>query len=284
MRFRLRKQKTKDQRQDRHKQPESETRHLLKMTDSKVIEVTLVTGAASGIGRECALELAENGANLLLWDIAENNLQEREQELRAVSLSIQIHTMKVDVSDHSACLQAIAAAHAKGLLVKHVIAAAGLVRFNSLLSENISDAALVMAVNYNGIVNTMAAVHADLIECQGNAVLIGSTESYTGGASLHAYAASKHAVLGYGRSAAMELGPKGVRVNTICPGIVRTAMYNPEAMGPAAIEMDKQLQSRIPLKRICEPREVAKVARFLLSKDASYITGAAIVVDGGMTV
>lgn len=245
---------------------------------------TIVTGAGSGIGWHSALEMAKRGSDVVLWDVDTGALDRLEQEIRLAAAHVRVTSTRVDVSDHEACLQAAEAARSNGFDIKHVIASAGIVRFNSLLNENRADANLVFQVNYFGVVNTMEAFHADLVKNRGSAVLIGSTESYSGGAPLHAYASSKHAVLGYGRSTAMELGPHGVRVNTICPGIVRTGMYNEDDMGPEAQEMNKAMQARIPLRRICEPQEIAKTAAFLLSDDASYITGASIVADGGMTV
>lgn len=114
-------------------------------------------------------------------------------------------------------------------------------------------------------------------------VLRGSTESFKDGAPIHGYCASKHAALGFARAAALQLGPLGVRINTICPGTIWTPLYDPESQGPAAVAMDKELRARTPLRRMGGPDEVAKVAKFLLNEDASYIAGTTIVVDGGLT-
>lgn len=137
-------------------------------------------------------------------------------------------------------------------------------------------------MNFDGVANTLRLFASDMVSQKGAMVVIGSTESLNGGGSISTYCSTKHAVLGLARSAAIELGPHGARVNTICPGTIRTPMYVPEAMGPEAIQMDKELTKRTPLQRHGKADEVAAVARFLLSTEASYINGAAIVADGGL--
>ncbi|KIW77169.1 hypothetical protein Z517_09615 [Fonsecaea pedrosoi CBS 271.37] len=244
---------------------------------------TLITGAASGMGQCCAVDLARKGDNLVLWDVNVEGLQTTVQLCLAESPGCKISTARVDVSDRDGVTKAFEDIKTAGLSVTKVAAVSGIVRFNSLLNPQFEDADRVMQVNYQGVVNTMQVACQDLIQHKGAAVMIGSTESIIGGAPLHSYCASKHALLGFCRSAAIELGPHGVRVNIVSPGSIKTPMYQPEKLGPAAVEMDRAMQARTPLRRLGKPEEIAKVVSFLLSDDASYMTGSNVVVDGGVT-
>ena len=111
-------------------------------------------------------------------------------------------------------------------------------------------------------------------------VLISSIEGLVGHSWLAAYCASKAGLIGLTRSAALALGPEGIRVNAVCPGAVDTELLAPLLAMPGARE---QLESVTPLGRVAQPEEIASVIRFLLSDDARFVTGATIVVDGGMT-
>jgi NAD(P)-dependent dehydrogenase (short-subunit alcohol dehydrogenase family) len=109
---------------------------------------------------------------------------------------------------------------------------------------------------------------------------IASVEALIGNGMIPAYCASKAGLLGLTRSLAHRLGLEGIRVNAVCPGAVDTPMLAPVL---AIEEARKELTKRIPLRRVAEPADIARVVRFLLSDDAAYVHGAAIVVDGGMT-
>lgn len=253
------------------------------MAVNNALEACVITGAASGMGREIAIEAAKIGRHLVLWDVNEEGLLETASRVKKADSSVKVITEKVDVSSAEACLKAAEEAHSQGFVARYVAAAAGIIGFESLTQEDTKNAERIMQVNYFGTVNVMRTFHKDLAQTRGSAVLFGSTESYLGGHIFHAYASSKHAILGYARSSAAELGPLGVRVNCLCPGITRTGMYIPEQLGEEAVRQDKELQAKIPLRRICEPQEIANVVLFLFSDKASYITGTSIVVDGGMT-
>lgn len=249
-----------------------------------MVDVTLITGAASGIGRACAIELSRSGYNLLLWDVQGDHLEDTKAAVIAARDSVQVNVDVVDVANRAEVSAAVSKAAAAGIRVVKLIAAAGIVRLDGLTNQQPEVQDLIMRVNYEGLVNAVHATSDGIIQAKGAIVLIGSTEGFRGAAPIHAYCASKHAVHGFGRCAAMELGPLGVRVNIVAPGTVDTPMYRPELLGPSAIALDRELQDRTPLRRRGKASEIATVVRFLLSDDASYVAGATIVVDGGMSV
>ena len=149
---------------------------------------------------------------------------------------------------------------------------------------HIDDAAWdeVLDVNLRAGATLTRALHPALLEANpGSAIVyISSIEALVGHAGYPAYCASKAGLLGLTRSACAELAPEGIRVNSICPGVVETPLLAPLLEIP---EAKQKLISDTPLGRLAQPEEIASVVRFLLSDEASYITGASIVVDGGMT-
>lgn len=144
----------------------------------------------------------------------------------------------------------------------------------------------VVQVNQVGCflgMKTAAPVLAD----GGTIVNTASYTAVTGMAAVGAYAATKHAILGLTRVAALELAPRGIRVNAVCPGAVDTAMSNPSLLDPDADPeetskaLDGLYRKLVPLGRVGRPEEVARLALFLTSEDSSYITGQPFVIDGG---
>lgn len=165
---------------------------------------------------------------------------------------------------------------------------AGILRFNELVATPLEEFQQIIQVNQVGAF--LGIKHAaPEIEAAGGGAIV-NTASYTaltGMAYVGAYAATKHAILGLTRVAAVELAAKGIRVNAVCPGAVDTPMTNPAALDPTAdpeeakeavAELYKRL---VPLGRIGRPEEVAALALFLTSEDSAYITGQPFVIDGG---
>jgi 3alpha(or 20beta)-hydroxysteroid dehydrogenase len=197
----------------------------------------------------------------------------------------RILSSTLDVSDIASMTKAAEDARSKSSPIRAVAACAGIVRFDNLKTPSLETFREVMRINTDGYLNLLHTWTPDLTSGgTGSAVVfIGSTESYRGGAYLSAYCASKHAILGIARAAAVELGPQGIRVNCVHPGTILTPMYKPENFGEEGIAMGEALEAATPLKRLGRPDEIATAVRFLLSSDASYITGTALVVDGGLT-
>ena len=138
----------------------------------------------------------------------------------------------------------------------------------------------VIAVNLTGVLNTIEAMLPALLLVEGDRSIlaVASTNAIEGHSLAPTYTASKHGVVGLVRSAALELGKEGIRVNALLPGVMDTPLLDDADDAVKAL-----MTQRIPRGRMGDPREVALVARFLLSDEASFVNGATIVVDGGMT-
>ncbi|MFK8911861.1 SDR family NAD(P)-dependent oxidoreductase [Streptomyces sp. YS-3] len=246
--------------------------------------VVLVTGAARGQGEQEARLFAAEGAKVVVADVLDDQGEAVAAELGAGSARF-VH---LDVGREEEWRSAIATAtetfgHLDGLVNN-----AGILRFNELVATPLEEFQQIVQVNQVG--TFLGIKHAaPEIEAAGGGTIV-NTASYTaltGMAYVGAYAATKHAVLGLTRVAAVELAAKGIRVNAVCPGAVDTPMTNPAALDPTADpeeagaavgELYKRL---VPLGRIGRPEEVAALALFLTSEDSAYITGQPFVIDGG---
>lgn len=242
--------------------------------------VALVTGAAGGIGAQVAHDLALAGATVVATD-------RRGDRVEAVVAGWgdsggRVTALALDVTDREA-FEALAAATVErygrlDLLVNN----AGVVRPPRPLSEwSDGDWELLMAVNAKGVFNGLACALPLMIAQQGGVILnVGSVSAVKTVAGLGVYAASKAAVTALTRTAALEGGPHGVRVNELQPGPTLTPMVTgPDHMPTHAEEGFAQ---QVPLGRVSTPAEQSRAAMFLLSDAASYVNGASLLVDGGM--
>jgi NAD(P)-dependent dehydrogenase (short-subunit alcohol dehydrogenase family) len=228
----------------------------------------VVTGGANGIGLACARELAAGGAEVWIFD-----LEAERPEQVAASWGMKGHA--ADVTSRESLERAFAACGVPDV----VVANAGMAVLAPLDETARRDWDRTIAVNLTGVFETVQ-IAARLMKPKrsGSIVLTASTNSYDGEPNLTAYNASKAGVLGILRTAAGELGPYGIRVNAICPGLIRTRLTGASFSEPALL---KDYFRHIALGRGGEPEEVARAAAFLASDMASYITGAALLVDGG---
>jgi NAD(P)-dependent dehydrogenase (short-subunit alcohol dehydrogenase family) len=226
-------------------------------------KTAVVTGGANGIGLATARELALGGAEVWVFDPHE-----------AVA-AFGARGLAVDVTDAAALAEAFARVGAPDIVCVN----AGVVTEVELEATSRAVWDRTVAVNLTGAFLTVQAAAARMKPRRAGALVItASTNSFDGEARLTAYNATKAGLLGLLHTAANELGPYGIRVNAVCPGLIRTRITERHFSSP---EVLRDYFRHIPLGRGGEPEEVARACAFLASDQAGYITGAALVVDGG---
>ena len=244
-------------------------------------KVALITGAASGIGRASALLFAREGAAVGVVDM-------NEKAGEAVAKEITLHSgqaffISADVTRADDCRRAVGVAAEKFGALHILFNNAGIIRRASVLDLSEEDWDRVMAVNVKSIF-LMSKCAIPLMEKSGGGCIINTASGWglAGGAKAAAYCASKGAVVLLTKAMAIDHGSHNIRVNCICPGDTDTPMLRNEArqLG-AAPERFLQEAAQRPLQRVGTPEEIAQAALYLASDAASFVTGAALVVDGG---
>ncbi len=242
--------------------------------------VALVTGAASGIGRACAVELARGGASVAVVDIArEDVLAEASHTLKAAGAA-RVASFSADVSDFERAGQVVSETVGQLGSLDILVNAAGVTADAPLWTMTEAQWDRVLGVNLKGTFNYVrAAARVFRERGAGKIVNLSSIEAQRGRFGLANYAASKAGVNALTLSAAAELGRDGINVNSVAPGFTRTPMI---ASLPESVLEEAARESL--LGRIAEPEDIARVVAFLCSEDARHITGEVIRVDGGQLV
>jgi len=236
----------------------------------------LITGASQGIGAALAHGLAAEGLIVILVDIQAEKLEEVAEKIRQAggkALTFQADVSRFDQA--AAVVEAVLKDHES---LDYLVNNAGITRDNLLMRMREEEWDAVLAVNLKGVFNfSRAAIRPMVNKRFGRIVNISSVVGAMGNAGQANYAASKAGVIGLTKSLAREVAGRGITVNCVAPGYISTAMTEslPDAVKTAFLDM-------IPMKRMGTPADVVQAVGFLLSDEASYITGQVIHVNGGM--
>jgi 3-oxoacyl-[acyl-carrier protein] reductase len=237
--------------------------------------VALVTGASRGIGRAIAQMLAKQGATVVAAARGENARPVAE-EITAAGGRAEFATL--DVTDASSAEGAVAGVVARHGRIDILVNNAGIARDQLMLRMKREDWDAVLATNLtSAFALTQAALKHMIRQRSGRIISISSVVGQAGNAGQANYAASKAGLIGFTKAVALEVASRGITVNVVAPGLIETDMTK-SITDQALVEW----QNRIPLKRLGTPEDIAAAVCFLASKEASYITGQVLAVNGGM--
>ncbi|MCI8560525.1 MAG: 3-oxoacyl-[acyl-carrier-protein] reductase [Dorea sp.] len=242
-------------------------------------KIAVVTGASRGIGRAVALKLAAEGATVIInYNGSKDRALEVKQEIEEKGGIADLY--QCDVSDFAKCESFITDIIKQYKGIDILVNNAGITRDGLLMKMSEEDFDKVMDTNLKGAFNTTRFASRQMLKQRsGRIINMASVVGVTGNAGQVNYAASKAGIIGLTKAAARELASRGVTVNAIAPGFIETDMTKDL---PEKVKADSV--SQIPLGRFGTPEHVAATAAFLASKEAEYITGQVIHVDGGMVM
>jgi 3alpha(or 20beta)-hydroxysteroid dehydrogenase len=231
-------------------------------------KIAVISGGARGMGASHARTLAAEGANVVIGDILDEEGETLADELGAAARFIHL-----DVTQPDQWQAAVGVAVDQFGKLDVLVNNAGIVNGNTLQDFELAEWQRIIDINLTGtFLGIQAAVKPMLANGGGSIINISSIEGLRGSAWIHGYVASKFGVCGLTKSAALELAPHGIRVNSVHPGVVRTPML-------AAAPED---YLTIPLGRVADPKEISNLVLFLASDESSYSTASEFVADGGL--
>ena len=242
-------------------------------------KVALITGATRGIGKEIALELAENGFDIAINYRSENDANE-EVKKEVEQHGVRCELVGADVANFEQCEKMVKETIEKLGRIDVLVNNAGITRDGLIMRMKKEDFQSVIDINLTGTFNVTRNVIPYMIKQRsGRIISLSSVVGVAGNAGQTNYAASKAGIIGFTKSLAKEVASRNILVNAVAPGFIDTDMTK-----VLSDSVKEGIYAQIPLKRMGTPREVAKVVKFLSSDDSSYITGQVINIDGGMVM
>ncbi len=240
--------------------------------------VAIITGAGSGIGRETALLFAKEGAKVVVADLSERGGMETVEEINGAGGEGVF--IRLDVSSIEQAKQMVKETHERYGRIDIMIINAGIVQDALIVKMTEEQWDRVINVNLKGAFNCIKAVVEVMIN-QGSGVILNASSivGVYGNIGQANYASAKAGLIGMTKTLAKELGRKGIRINAVAPGFIRTPMVG--GVPEKVLEMVKE---KTPLRRLGEPRDIAYAYLFLASDEAGFINGAVIPVDGGLVL
>jgi len=239
-------------------------------------KVAIITGAASGIGLATAHVFAAEGARVVLADIDAGRTETAGAAV--ANAGGETLAVRVDVTDRESVDAMVAATLARFGRIDCLVNNAGITKDSRLVKMTEQQFDSVMSVNLKGVFHCTQAVVPTMLEQESGVILIASSVvGLYGNFGQTNYAATKAGVIGFAKTWGRELGPKGIRTVAVCPGFVATPIL--ETIPPAVMQ---KMVDKVPMGRLGQPEEIARVYAFLASDDASYINGTTIEVSGGI--
>ena len=242
-------------------------------------KTALITGAAKGIGKAIALKFASEGASIAFTYLTSKDAaMETKRELEA--FGVKVMAIAADASDFEGSAKVVEQVLAEFSRIDILVNNAGITRDGLMMRMSEEQWDSVIQSNLKGAFNFIHAVTPSMLRNRAGSIInISSVVGIRGNAGQSNYSASKAGLIGLAKSMAQEVGSRGIRVNVVAPGFIKTDMT--AALPPETV---KAWEAGIPLRRGGTPEDVAKVCLFLASDLAGYVTGQVIAVDGGMAM
>ena len=241
-------------------------------------KTAIITGSARGIGAAIALRLAKDGYNIALNDISEAMFENNDIMDKIKALGVECEKYICDVSSHAQCEAMVKSVKERFGTIDCLVNNAGITRDGLMARMSEEQYDLVIAVNQKSVFNmTKFAGNVMMRQRSGKIINLASVAGLYGNPGQINYSASKGAVIAMTKTAAKELGSRGVNVNAVAPGFIKTPMTD-----KLTEEQRNKMFEQIAMKRYGEVEEIAGVVSFLASDDASYVTGQIIEISGGL--
>ncbi|GAB3059135.1 glucose 1-dehydrogenase [Salinicoccus sesuvii] len=237
-------------------------------------KIAVITGGAGGMGKVHAKLFVNEGAKVVIADLGVSDGKKTAEELGDNAMFIEL-----DVTDENNWMKLVEETESAFGPINILVNNAGIVVSKSIEDTTLEDFRKTSMINQDGVFLGMKYVLPSMKKANnGSIVNISSISGMVGSANTSAYIASKFAVRGLTKAAAVEFAPHGIRVNSVHPGTIRTPMTEQEDVR----EMVKALEEKIPLSRMAEPEEISNLVLYLASDESSYSTGTEFVADGGL--